>query len=189
MTYGLGYDVEQDYFHWLCEIVHVDMGHASYWLLARDLHHRIFVPLIERDENRAFDGIELREEYLSDTMDPDYYIIDGDCTLLEMLVALARRMDFETSDPYDLDGCDNTSYWFWEMMDNLGLSKYSDDVYGEMNDEAASYVDWAIDKLLKRQYEPNGDGGLFPLKHCHENQCKIEIWYQMHAYLHEQNAV
>ena len=189
MTYGMGFDVEQDYFHWLCEMVHIDMMEASYWLLARDLHHKIFVPLIERDENRAFDGLELREEYLSEMMLPEYCTIDGECTLFEMLIALARRMDFETSNPYDLDGKDNTAYWFWEMMDNLGLSKYSDDTYADMKDEAISYVDWAMDKLLKRKYEPNGDGGLFPLKHCHENQCNVEIWYQMHAYLNEQNVV
>lgn len=190
MTHGMNFDVDQDYFHWLCEIVHADMEDCSYWLLMRDLHHKVFTPIVERDENRALDGLELREEYLDDSNFPKYVSIDGDCTLLEMMIALARRMDFETSDPYDLDETvDRTAYWFWEMMDNLGLTKYSDDAYGTLKDEATAYVDWAMDILVNRKYEPNGFGGLFPLEHCHENQCKVELWYQMHAYLNEQEIV
>lgn len=188
MTYGLGFDVEQDYFHWLCELVHVDQEYVSYWILAKDLHHKTFYSLVDHDENRAGDGLELREEYLRHIGYPKYVDIPGECTVLEMIIALARRIEFETSNPYDLeDTVDRTSFWFWEMIDNLGLTKFSDDAYVEL--EGQVYVDWIVDNFLNRRYEPNGFGGLFPLEHSFENQCNVEIWYQMSAYLLEKDVV
>ena len=190
MSHGLGFAYEQDYFHWLCELVHIDQEDASYWILAKDLYQKEFYSLVPHDENRGYDGIELREEYLRDIGYPKYLTIDGECSVLEMLIGLARRMDFETSDPYDLDnGIDRTAYWFWEMMDNLGLSDFTDDAYAEMKDRAVVYVDWILENLLSRKYEPTGAGGLFPLSDCHENQCNVEIWYQMNAYLLEKYAL
>lgn len=190
MDYGFGYDMEQDYFHWLCELVNVDRTEDSYWLLARELHDRTFYSLIPHDENRALDGLELREEYLRNCNYPKYLDIKGECSVLEMLIGLARRMDFETSNPYDFeDTRDRTEYWFWQMLENLGLTRYSDGEYAFLKDEAMATVDWVIDNLLKRKYEPNGNGGLFPLEHFHENQCNVEIWYQMAAYLAEREVV
>ncbi len=181
-------DIAQDYFHWLCEMVHIDQGNTSYWILAKDLHHIDFYSLVAHDENRALDGIELRDEYLSEINYPKYVDIEGECSVLEMIIALARRMDFETSDPYDLEeSVDRTAFWFWEMLDNLGLTKFSDDAYVEL--EGQIYVEWIIDLLLERKYEPNGLGGLFPLDYCEEDQREVEIWYQMNAYLNERGVV
>ena len=132
-------DVYQDYFQWLCEMVHIDQEDRSYWILAKDLHQHPFYSLIPHDENRASDGLELREDYLHFINYPKYVSIDGECTVFEMLVALARRMDFETSDPYDKDDYnDRTAYWFWEMMDNLGLIVFSDDCYVEYDGMAVA---------------------------------------------------
>lgn len=189
MTYGYGFDVEQDYFHWLCEMVHIEQEDKSYWILAKELHNRTFYSLIDHDENRAYDGIELREDYLREINYPKYVEIEGDCSVLEMLIALARRMAFETGEPYDVDDNeeDHTAYWFWEMMDNLDLSKYDDESYADL--EGHLNVDFIIDNLLERDYKPNGTGGLFPLKKCRENQRKVELWYQMNAYLNEREVV
>ena len=181
-------DVEQDYFHWLCELVDIEQENRSYWLIAKDLHRKAFTYIVEHDENRASDGIELREEYLHEVNYPRYVSIDGECSVLEMLIALARRLDFETSDPYDTtDIFDRTSYWFWELMDNLGLIVFSDDVYVEY--EGMTQVDRIVDILLNREYEEDGSGGgLFPLNYYSEDQRDVEIWYQMNAYLAERNV-
>jgi len=182
---SLGFDVDQDYFHWLCEQICVEQPEKSYWLLAKDLHRSVFYSLVPHDENRAADGIALREEYLSEINAPKYIRIDGECSVLEMLIGLARRMDFETGDAeHDTDA---TSLWFWEMIVNLGLDEYSDDNY--VRNEGVLVVDTVIEHFLERDYRWDGLGGLFPLNSAEEDQRKVEIWYQMNAYLTEKEVV
>jgi hypothetical protein len=45
---------------------------------------------------------------------------------------------------------------------------------------------WVLMALIYRNYSPSGRGGLFPLRHPDEDQRGVEIWYQMAAYLYEQ---
>ena len=47
------------------------------------------------------------------------------------------------------------------------------------------YVDNIIDTFLDRDYEANGDGGLFPLLAPQEDQTEVELWYQLSAYYME----
>lgn len=187
MVHDRDYDINQDYFEWLCEMVHVDQIDRSYWILMRDLHNKKFVSFIPHDENRAYDGLELREDYLREIWYSKYEEIEGECSVLEMLIGLARRIDYETTDPYDNDTTDKTVYWFWEMIDNLGLLQFDDESYVELN--GTHYVNSIIDVFVKRKYKRNGLGGLFPLEKSHKDQRRIEIWYQMSAYLNEHQAV
>lgn len=46
-------------------------------------------------------------------------------------------------------------------------------------------IDDTIETLMFRTYGPDGKGGFFPLSHPKEDQTKIEIWYQMSAYINE----
>ena len=181
---NLGGEVRQDYFQWLCEQVHIDSSAVPFWLLAGAMHATEFswARNIPMDENRAMDGIALREEYRRDTYRTDtVYLDELHCSVLEMLVALARRIDFELSDPDDVT--DHSSSYFWEMMSNLGLMSYSDDTYvdydGQMN------VSAILNEWLNRGYSENGEGGLFPLYTPIRDQRTVEIWYQMSAYLRE----
>lgn len=181
-------DFEQDYFHWLCEMVGVDRGDRSWRILAKTLHEIEFFSLVDHDDNRGYDGMELREEYLRMTNYPKYVTLDGACSVLEMMVALARRMSFETCDPYhSVDDDVNADKWFWELMDNLGLSEFDDEHFYELGGEWK--VERIIDELLNRRYFSNGVGGLFPLKQPREDQRDVEIWYQMCAYLTEKECV
>lgn len=182
------FDLKQDYFEWLCQLVHVDQVDRSWWLLMKDLYRRIFFSIIPHDENRAGDGLDLREEYIRDNpWMPDYVEIEGECTVLEMLIGLARRIDFEQSNPYDDDHTDSTTYWFWEMIDNLGLIVFDDESYVDYG--GVKYVDKIIDRFLSRKYKRSGEGGLFPLRDSRKDQRQVEIWYQMSAYLAEKEAV
>lgn len=183
MSGGYSFDIKQDYFEWLCEIVHADQVDRSWWILMKDLHKRTFYSLIPHDENRASDGLELREDYMRDNWYPKYVDLDGECTMLEMLIGLARRISFEMSNPYDDEAPDRTVYWFWEMLDNLGLMMFSDDCYAERG--GVHFVDQIIDRFLEREYDWDGEGGLFPLRNSQEDQRRVEIWYQMNAYLTE----
>ena len=176
--------IEQDYFEFLCDIIGVNRVGHSYWILLSELHKRPFYSFVDHDENRASDGIELREEYLRDIHYPMYIELEGECSVLEMLIGLARRMDFETSDPYDFSESSNrTPYWFWEMLDNLGFLPFDDESYVEYGGKV--FVNREIDRLLERGYSRNGNGGLFPLESSSKDQRKVELWYQMNAYLRE----
>jgi hypothetical protein len=46
-------------------------------------------------------------------------------------------------------------------------------------------VDYVLDRFLDRDYEPDGRGGLFRVKHTDEDLRFVEIWYQMNWYLDE----
>lgn len=182
----LEFDVNQDYFHWLCEMVGIEGEEKSYWLLAKDLHRMPFYSLVPHDENRALDGMSLRDEYLEEVNCPKYLRIDlGECTMLEMLIALSRRIDYEMSDSKVVS--DDTRKWFWEMLDNLGLTAYSDDRYVDIG--GLDDVDEVLERLVERDYSRDGRGGLFPLRRPVEDQRNVEIWYQMSSYLLEKDVI
>lgn len=142
-------------------------------LLVEQLFLKDFRWSIPNDDNRMEDGKELRQEFLYE-YEVDQKWMDEPCTVLEMLVALARRVAFEDSGEPD--------EWFWKLMDNLGLEQYTDEVY---NYVVADEVNEVLDIFLDRRYEYNGYGGLFPLDHTDADQTEIEIWYQMSSYLLE----
>lgn len=180
---------EQDYFEWLCEMVHAncDRNGKTWWILMNDLYRRQFIAIVQHDENRAGDGLDLREEYMRELPSTKYVEIDKGCTVLEMLIGLARRIDFELSDPFDISVEDRTAYWFWEMLENLKLTDYDDDSYA--GNGGIINVPDILDKFLMREYKRSGVGGLFPLRKSHKDQRQVEIWYQMSAYLAEKKAV
>lgn len=181
------FDLKQDYFDWLCDIIHVDQFDHSWRLLMKDLYSTSFYSIVPHDENRAGDGLELRAEYMRDTWLPAGAEIEGDCTMLEMLIALARRINFEEIDPYNNSQTDKTSSWFWEMLDNLGLKSFDDNSYADLG--GGKNVKKIIDRFLDREYRRSGEGGLFPLRGTRKDQRRIEIWYQMAEYLAEKKAV
>lgn len=65
-------------------------------------------------------------------------------------------------------------------MDNLGISRYSDD-----QKIPAEKIEKILDTVINRKYKRNGLGGFFPLKHADRDQRKVELWYQLNAYVLE----
>lgn len=177
------YDIRNDYFMWLCQLANMD---EMYEELANEMFSRKFQVLIAHDENRAADGKKLRSDYAEDnqyirTSEQELNDIIGDCTVLEMLIALAKRMD------YELDNGDRSdpSIYFWEMLSNLQLDTFIDDIWPNV----AALADDILNTLVNRTYEPNGSGGLFPLTRPVSDQRYTEIWYQMFAYLDEKYPI
>ena len=72
---------------------------------------------------------------------------------------------------------DRTGYWFWLMIDNLGLGNMVNSQFD------STKVDNIIDNFLNRTYEKNGKGGLFTIRNCDTDLRKVEIWYQLCWYL------
>ena len=96
------------------------------------------------------------------------------CTVLEMLLALAMRMDNIMG---GVDGECNVSYWFWILLENLDLATMTDDRYDK------DYIYDRVDMFLDRQYDSDGEGNIFYIPNCREDLRDVEIWMQMCWYL------
>lgn len=149
----------------------------GYKKLIDQLHTTPFKTCIKMDKNRAGDGLYLRRRFCEETgMNEhalDYY--DG-CHILEMLIALAIRIDDEyIGNPAN----PSPDGFFWKMIVNLGLESYTDRRYDE---------DEVFDILIKwmtRIFKKNGKGSIFPIKKPVEDQRKLQIWDQAMEYLSE----
>lgn len=167
------------YFGWMYQLV-VDNRCKSYRKLFTRLHDTEFTYTIPMDGNRAEDGIDLRYRFGREHSFPDAmiasYLDDRPCSVLEMMIALAIRC--EENIMYDPDIGDRTEVWFWGMLANLGLASMHDakfDIY---------HVDRTLERLLEREYERNGEGGLFTVNNGRDMRA-TEIWYQMNYYFSE----
>jgi hypothetical protein len=173
-------NAQYDYFLWLCDLIEggSDYKHREF---LNYLHQKEFYPNLPNDDNRAEDGKKLREEYFYGILEEDYPVWGTPCTMLEMLIALSQKIEFILSDD---DMGDRTSKWFWEMIDNLGLEKFSDNDPNILSKTHRNNV--ILDIFHRRAYRRNGEGGLFPLKrHPIVDQRNVEIWYQMQSYIQE----
>lgn len=170
--------LDELYFIWLYEQVGnggSDRRH-THWELLRQLHSKEFVWFIPNDDNRLEDGRELRHEFLEvhELTDVDSAWMGEGCSMLEMLIALSRRLSFEADGP--------ARDWFWHLLENLRLSKCVD---SHVSHRQTEWIEETLNQVIYRTYEPNGEGGLFPLEHAERDQTQVEIWYQLSAYLLE----
>lgn len=72
---------------------------------------------------------------------------------------------------------DRTAQWFWNMINSLGLSSMTDYNFNEW------LVNDVVTRFLKREYDPDGKGGLFTIKRWNRDVRDVEIWHQLMAYL------
>lgn len=175
MTFGDR--INDEYFNWLCELIDSRRfaKSVSYRKLLMHLHNIEFTWFVPHDDNRADDGVQLRRRYalVQNDMSLTRHI-SGPCSVLEMMVALAVRCETIMDDT--LMG-DRTGQWFWGMIHNLGLSPMNDSKFDR------DFVDDVIARLLNREYEPDGNGGLFTVKHYPRDMRTVEIWCQLSWYL------
>lgn len=166
--------IDNIYFNWLCaKVVHVEVPTPSltYWNLLRKLHDTEFIWLLSGDDNRVEDGLELRREFLAlSHLEHDTFWDNLGCSVLEMLIAFARRLEFETDQPLD--------NWFWQMLQNLGVADLNDAM--QLTSEN---IDEILHQFVWRTYRADGFGGLFPLRNPEHDQRKVEIWYQFCEYM------
>lgn len=170
-----------EYFNWLYNLVCEKRRGAniSYRKLLMCLHDTDFRYSIPKDKNRAKDGVDLRYRFALaqyyDT-DPDYItdMLDGPCSVLEMMIALAFRCE-ETMDDPDIG--DRTGQWFWGMVVSLGLGGMTDTRFDVRT------ADYVIDRFLDRDFEPDGTGGLFTIPNCRRDLRDVEIWNQLWWYI------
>ena len=170
------------YFDWLCRKVEIG-ANRPYNVMAKQLHKLAFRPtrVVGTDHNRADDGLQLRVEYMTKYGPEGSSVNRGPCTMLEFLIGLARRMSFLMGDENQPS---RTPYYFWRLIRNLSLLRADDG-----NPHTVFLTEDAVYRILDRAYDRDGTGGLFPLTNAREDQRRVEIWYQMQAWLAEHCAI
>lgn len=166
------YDLNSGYFTWLIKQTKCrSVNYSEYIHLLNTLYQTEFYSVIPMDQNREEDAYNLRFKYfgIDDRGDP--------CSVLEVMVALANRM--ETDIMADSDYGNRSGEWFWGMIFSLGLGNMSDHYFDQ------GETDFVLNRFLERRYKPNGQGGLFTVECPRFDMRKAEIWYQMNWYLAE----
>lgn len=164
--------IENLYFNWLCTKV-TDPRSKLYYDLLGILHRTEYVWTVYMDENRAHDGLELRNDFYFQTgVEQDLVWESQPCSLLEFFIAFAKRASFQTDF--------TIRSWFWEFMNNLKLDEYRQVLNSDIKD-----IDDILYTFVWRQYAINGIGGMFPLRNSYNDQRQVEIWYQFSEYIQD----
>ena len=187
-------DGKVSYVKWLMSLVEDERVSAGQRLSYNKLLWRLwrieYVPSFGNDDDRAIEGLELRNRYLSslgenigiyihDDASNDVERMWGKCRVLEMLIALSTRM-YDLMQ--DLGVYNSVSRWFWEIMNRVGFDILDDDHWDTEGFDSRAYVTETCEHIMNRDgVYTDGDsrGGWFWIVGW-EN---MEVWYQMHAYL------
>ena len=179
-------EIEQAYYIWLCSSISVDHQgknhNVSYWLLIKELYNIEFYAVLEKDMNRLDDVLRLRERYAECLNNTVTGLYEHSVSVFELILAVAHRVKDAMDDlSHPLTEAD-VEQWFWHLIRNLELWRFNDTNF---NDTSTKLISNIIYTFLSRKYNPDGQGGLFPIIHPEKDQTKVEIWYQMMAYLLE----
>lgn len=167
------------YFSWLYSQVLLVPRNAplGYVYVCQIMHNMVFIDELPNDDNRSADGRELRHQFLRDSgfNERGYQNwFDEPATILEVLVALCYRADYNTGK--------GVQFWFKEFLINLGLLRYTN---AEFEPKDTFTVERILKRFNERRYKQNGEGGLFPIQNTMRDQRGVELWYQMAEYQRE----
>lgn len=170
-------ELKEDYLRWLEPQLIDPAGNRngnSYWGLIELMFSMPFTWSVEQDDNRLMDGLELRVEFanLSRLSQRTMHNF-GPCTFLEVLLGLSRRLAFAAGG--------NAVGWAWELLTNVELHRMSDPLTPGKQRRAEEIML----RVIGRTYAPDGTGGFFPLAWPDGDQTRIELWYQMNAFIAE----
>ena len=180
-----GHGIVTEYYDWLVAKVYDSSvkGH-SYWdllwyLLHRPFYWPIHIPL---DENRALDGINLRSQFdetYGGLYEINLYLGEDRCSWLEMMIALAIRLESEIMDNSRIGN--RTGDWFWIAITNLGLNGMVDGYFD------SRIADANLKRFEDREYNSDGSGGgMYILSNPMPNRdMRGEVWYQLNWYMTE----
>jgi len=174
--------LEESYFDWLRSDSFSEVSERrEYEGVLRVLHDIPFYWTIWLDENRAGDALSFRQnDFLGfqrdlDKLDQNWLHAWSESTpsVLEVMLGMARRWSFyfEGSVPF----------YFAHMFLAMGFDRYPGRF---LQPVASDEVRKKCDEWLSRQFNPNGDGSPFPVKHALDvvDFRTVDMWAQMNAY-------
>ena len=139
------------------------------------------------DMNREADGRYLRNRFVNETgMEPPAGYLDYPASFLEVVIALAFRVDDMIM--YMPGNVEGAWTWFWEWMDNAGLSYYTDHNMLSGNQASFMMVSARVNAIMDRRFDPDGTGGFFPLSDPGSDQRREEMWSQANSYMAENHC-
>lgn len=167
---------DNNYIDWLRDQVSPALN--DYRVFSEVAHGIKFNHIVPHDDNRAMDGIDLRNQYAISTQED--HVLDGSgCTFLEMLIGLAIRMNDQA---WDWKQPDKIPYWCSVLIINAGLTEFFDKIMDPLSEEELKR---RLMTINRRQYSSNGSGGFFPLSRPDSDQRGVELWYQLMSWLDE----
>jgi len=155
-------------------------SNKSYRKLLRYLDKRAFTYLVEMDANRYQDGVDLRNRFGYEQRIPHdklVFLQDDACSVLEMMLALCIRCEEHIMNEPEIG--DRTAIWFADMLASMDLLELDDAHFDELKAERR------VNRMLDREFEPDGHGGLFTCQNCPYDMRSLEIWYQAMWYFKE----
>lgn len=161
------------YYIWLIDMIDFN-SHEDKSKLLQYLHNKEYVWDIWTDEDRAEDGLALRKRFEKETDYMDYDPLEKPCSVLEMLVAFAERIDKDVMDEEY-----GTPYWFWIMIENLGLKDCTDEDFDAKN------VNFVLDSWLNNLTKNDLKSGIFPGKSGKKPETPVDQWFCMQKWIGE----
>ena len=150
-----------NYYQFLLSLI----GNPTDGPLFRYLFEVDYVWTIPMDQNRAEDGIDLRCLYANLNHTQQDIFGNKPCSMLEMLVAFANRIE---NDFLGRANVDNTPRWFYVMLLNLGIGE-----------DVISFDRGRVDHALVRFF--NHQVGLFNIPGIDISH--MELWSQLNVWL------
>lgn len=151
-----------EYFEFLYELAFG--SNNKYWELAKELHKIDYIWYNKMDENRMYDGIEIRKYYLSDDLgympddidEYDDYIFPAEPSVLEVLVGFANRL------------CRDILNWRVSKLIKIFLGNWGIDWKSDSEEIKSVVLSWE-----------NGELGIFG----EEISTDIDLWSQAAAWM------
>ena len=165
--------VEDEYFRWLANTIDDAPGIRERRDLYIQLHNTVFLwsPMVPNDRNLLGHVASKRaqfEEYwlVAPALHERFY--NKPATVFEVLLTISDHMAFLVNG--------SAARCFRLLLANLELDCRS----------TRSEIDEKLVIFMERRYDNDGSGGgLFPLHAPDRNQRRVELWYQINAYILE----
>lgn len=171
---------EMAYRDWIIDSMNV--LEEDYRPLLKVLYNIPFHCELSEDENRLADGIEIRKVWLEEYFpDPDLDIYWGPANILEVLLGVARRIEFQ------IYGRDGYLEWdlariFWDLIENLGILGY----FGPLNPEEIEEIEQiSWDFMTKKRHKNALCCNIFHFASKKRQYWRMSIWDQMGLYIAE----
>ncbi len=135
------------------------------------------------DENRAADGMKLREDYLAacnNDAKVRVAINVHSISVFEVLLALAQRIEDDVMQEDELG--DRSPMWFWSMIRNVGLYDCTNSS-DRINDGLKIFN--TLQTALSRDFDECGHGGFFPVEYPPSDMRDSDLWGQAMCWLVE----
>lgn len=159
------------YFTWLTsQIEFPRSSQKTYNDLLLRLHEKEFIWTVPGDDNRVQDALDMRTEFSHQKQRVKF---KNFVSVLEILIVLSCKLEFLAGG--------QASSWACQLIENLGLNRS----YDPLENKRAERTEEILESLVWRTYRRDGHGGFFPLNWPKEDQRKIELWYQLNAYVNE----